>query len=110
MSLAPRLICPRCRRIENEQFIYHALKRHDGEDARGLGALGDGDGVLVCGGCGTKYPVVEGVAVVFREVGAVDGVVSPPWWPHGWGGGCVGGDDGGEGFGRGVWGDGREGG
>jgi uncharacterized protein YbaR (Trm112 family) len=53
-SMNPPLVCPRCRRVERGELVWARLD----EAAEGLG----------CPGCFATYPVVDGVAMVLRDV------------------------------------------
>jgi len=48
-----RLVCPACRRFVNGALVSRSLE--------------EADGLLACA-CGARYPVVDGVPIVFRDV------------------------------------------
>lgn len=62
---AQRLACPTCRRVDEHGFHEHPL-------AVGEVAVSEGEhivqGLLTCPGCGTGYPVIDGVAIIFTDV------------------------------------------
>ncbi len=62
----PQLICPACRRVEEEQFLSFplALPPSTSEEPADLQA-----GVLICTGCGHQFPIFDGVPLVVKDVG-----------------------------------------
>ena len=61
------LTCPTCRGWRDGQFVNASLTL----DEVFVGA-GDGirQGLMRCAGCGVKHPIIDGIAVIFRDTGA----------------------------------------
>ncbi|MFH1463586.1 MAG: methyltransferase domain-containing protein [Pseudomonadota bacterium] len=60
------LVCPTCRRLEAGALVDHPLVL---AEVYGEAAGRPWQGMLACPGCGTRYPIVDGVPVVMRDVG-----------------------------------------
>lgn len=64
---AEKLTCPSCRGPRPEGF-YNAPLALDAAHVEEDGWIVQG--LLRCRGCGLRYPILDGVAVIFRDVGA----------------------------------------
>lgn len=64
---AEKLTCPSCRGARPEGF-YSAPLALDAAHVEEDGFIVQG--LLRCRGCGLRYPILDGVAVIFRDVGA----------------------------------------
>lgn len=74
------LICPRCRGLDaNGQLRTAPLTTLGGAEAV-VGELSEVS-ELRCSGCTARYPVVEGIAVVFPHPGELTHAHNPPWLP-----------------------------
>lgn len=62
-----QLVCPACRGGEGEHFRQHALALAEVREEREDRVL---HGFLACTGCGARYPILDGVAVVVRDLPA----------------------------------------
>ncbi|OIP43386.1 MAG: hypothetical protein AUK47_02755 [Deltaproteobacteria bacterium CG2_30_63_29] len=77
---ALKLVCPRCRRLEGNGSLYTASLVTASNTEATLGEVGDCS-ELRCSGCVARYPVVEGIPVVFPHPGELTHAHNPPWLP-----------------------------
>lgn len=82
VDLPMLLICPRCRRLNAQgQLECHAIVLPDSAQPARLGPSLLPVPVIQCSNqfCAARYPVIEGIPVIFRDPRALDLSLSPPF-------------------------------
>lgn len=62
------LVCPACRGVVDGRYVDHPLRVAEAVETSGPASVRHG--VLACPGCQARYPILDGIPIVLRDIGA----------------------------------------